>query len=98
MGHRSKTMDNSDALKNVDNNNLVLVSEEKCPRKWPCNIVSKNVFALWLCPPILHHYHNPQEHMPKAKLKSLGLMALAEDISTHPVLWFLEVTLMRNEK
>ena len=59
------------------------------PRDCSCDILVKNVAAFHHCP----------ESLPEAKVKSFGLILLAEEISKQPsidsVMWFLVVTLMK---
>jgi hypothetical protein len=44
------------------------------PRKHSCNILAKNVSASCSCP----------NNLPETRLKSVGLMSLAEEISRKP--------------
>ena len=75
MGHTSRSIENNTAECDLMNCGDQEISEEKhintWPRDWSCDILVKNVAAFDPCPKIL----------PKAKLKSLVLILLAEKIS-----------------
>lgn len=74
------------------------ISEERNISEWPrddeCDILVKNV----------NDFSSSLKNLPEAKLKSLGLMALAQEISTQPsidyVIWLSVATLIHiwNEK
>lgn len=65
-----------------------------CPRDCSCDILAKNVAAVCPCP----------KNLPKATLKSFGLIASTEETSKQPsinsVVWLLVLTLTEiyNEK
>ena len=81
MGHASRNMEGSGAESNGDYDGPAqYVSEGKNTSKWPrncsCGVLVKNVAVFCPCP----------NNMPEAKLKSFGLMVLAEEISKLPML------------
>lgn len=51
-----------------------------CPRACPCDILVKHVAAF--CPHL--------KSLPEAKVKSFGLILLAEEISKQTVLWEMD--------
>ena len=96
MGHTSINMEDSGAkfdLMNCGGRLTQDVSEEKnlnmLPRDHSCDILVKKVAAFCPCP----------KSLPEAKVKSFGLILLAEEISKQPsidsVMWLLVLTLMK---
>lgn len=76
MGHSKKSMKDSGVKSNVDNESPAHeIPEEKNTSKYlrdnSCSILAKNMTAVCPC----------STYLPEAKLKSLGLMALSEEIS-----------------
>ncbi|MGE9574538.1 hypothetical protein ACQP3C_26175 [Escherichia coli] len=79
MGHTNRRLENNAVDTNVDYDSLAQeVSEEKnfsmLPRDCSCNILVKNVAAF--CPCL--------NSLPEAKVKSFGLIPLAEETSKQP--------------
>ena len=79
MGHNIRNMECSGTESNEDHDSPAQdVSEKKRIRKFPrdcsCDILVKNVTTFCSC----------LKNLPEAKLKTFGLIALAEEISRQP--------------